>query len=155
VVWDAVVDDRVFVTLKRDESGYPPWDEEAIWAVKLGPNSFRLDASPTFVRGLSHRDVVHVVPVGDRWYVDSVIGSGGHSTLRVILFKDEAHDRLLDVGRQTGCDVDHTEIPALFAIDVPSTKETIEDLLALLADGRADGVWDYEEANLADGHCVG
>jgi len=77
-----VIEDRVFVTLKRDKSGYPPWDEEEIWASKLGSDTFRLEASPTFVRGLSYRDIVHAVPVGDRWYVDSVVASGGHSTLR-------------------------------------------------------------------------
>jgi hypothetical protein len=146
-----VVDDRVFVTLKRDESGYPPWDEEEIWAERQGVDSFCLDASPTFARGLSFRDVVHVVPVGDRWYVDFVVSSGGHSTVRVVLFDDDAHDRLLEVGRRSGCDVDHTEIPGLFAIDVaPSAR--MGDLVSLLEQGRSEGLWDVDEGNIAEGH---
>ena len=146
-----MIEDRVFVTLKRDESGYPPWDEEEIWASRRGDDSFRLDASPTFVRGLSYRDVVHVVPVGDRWYVDTVIASGGHSTLRVILFDDRAHDRLFEAGRRNGCEVSHTEIQGLFALDVPPSQN-IDALIVALADGLSERLWDYEEGNLAEPH---
>lgn len=139
------------MTLKRDENGHPPWDEEEIWASRLGSDTFRLEASPTFVSGLSYRDIVHVVSADDRWYVDSVVESAGHSTLRVILFTDEAHDRLLEAGRRSGCDVDHTEIAGLFAIDV-APSQSLHDLVSLLDEGQGEGLWDYEEANLAEQH---
>lgn len=146
-----VLDDRVFVTLERDEKGYPPWDEEEIWALPAGDEQFQLDACPTFARGLSHRDVVHVVPVGDRWYIDRVVRYGGHSTVRVVLFDDRWHDSLMRLGDRLGLEVDHTEIGGLFAIDVPP-EGPFRQLVGELADGRRSGWWDYEEGSIAAGH---
>jgi len=146
-----VINDRVFVTLERVDSRYPPWDEEEIWATPLGGETFRLAASPTFARGLSHGDIVHVAPFDDRWYIDSVVESGGHSTVRVILFKDHAHDQLLEIGRRHRCDVDHTEIQGLFAIDVPPSS-SFQDLRRALSAGRSAGLWDIAEGNISAGH---
>lgn len=145
------MDDRVFVTLKRNDEGYPPWDEEEIWAEPAGSDLFRLDASPTFAKGLSYRDVVHVVAVGERWYIDRVVESHGHSTIRAILFDDEHHDRLQSLCREHGCDADHTEVQGLFAIDVPPDKN-YNELVKELTEGHRNGFWDYEVGAVSAHH---
>jgi hypothetical protein len=150
---DVVIDDRVFVTLTQDEGGFPPWDEEEIWATPLGDGLFRLDAPPTFVWGVSCDDVVSVVARGDRWYIDVCEKSGGHSTMRVILFDDAAHDRIIETARRHGSEAHHTRIQSLFAIDVPP-EAPYEELRLALLDGFDEGVWDYDEGNIAVGHRV-
>jgi hypothetical protein len=144
--------DHVFVTLEQDDSGYPPWDEEAIPAVS-GPDehSFVLTASPTFVRGLSLGDVVHGVPVGDRWYIDDVIEWRGHSTVRVILFKDEHHDTLLAYGSKHHVTISHTPIQGLFSIDIPP-ESSFTALKRELVAGSKQGWWDYDEGAVAANH---
>jgi hypothetical protein len=115
----------VWVALERDESGYPPWEEEWLWAERVGGPEFRVTAVPTFARGLSAFDIVHAVKVKEslvaepRWFAERVVMSSGHSTLRVILFRDEAHDALLRICADQGCQASHTELPGLFGIDVP------------------------------------
>jgi hypothetical protein len=146
-----MIGSRVFVTLPPESEGYPPVDEEALWAVEVESALFRLTSTPTFARGLSCGDVVHVVPFGNRWYADHIERSGGHSTLRVVLFVDAAHDRLLELGAVWGCSVDHTEIAGLFAIDVPPDR-SYRGLREALAVGARDGLWDVDEGNLAFGH---
>ncbi len=143
-----MINDRVFIALPRDSDGYPPWDEEEIWAEPLPDGLFRLDASPTFARGVSANDVVHVTASDDRWYVDSVVTSGGHSTLRVVLFDAAAHGRLHEMGRSFGSSVAHTEIQGLFAVDVPPDADFI-GLREELRKGKERKLWDVDEGNLS------
>ena len=147
--------ERVYIALERDESGYPPWEEEVLRACSEGfGDRFRIKSSPTFVRGLSYGDVVHVVSVGERRYVDEVLSSAGHSTVRVVLFKDDAHDSLIALGPALGCDVDHTEIQGLFSIDVPPAV-SFSPLISALKRGQLEGLWDFEEANISVEHQAG
>lgn len=146
-----MIDTQVFVSVEPESPGYPPVDEEALWAERVGPDLFRLTSTPTFARGLSRGDTVHVVPFGERWYADYVAASGGHSTLRVVLFDDNAHDRLLELGRVWDCPVDHTEVPGLFVIDV-SPDRSFRNLREALGVGAGEGLWDIDEGNLATEH---
>lgn len=87
----------VFVRLERDTSGFPPWDQEELWALEDGPGRFVLDGVPMFAQELSHRDTVAAVPEKGQWFVTDVLERGGHSTIQVILLQDGAHDELLTV----------------------------------------------------------
>lgn len=149
--------DRVWVALERDESGYPPWEEEWLWAEPIGGSQFRVTSVPIFARGLSIFDIVDAVEVRERrlakrrWFAERVVASSGHSTLRVILFRDEAHDAVLRLCADHGSEASHTEIPGLFAVDVPPTASLV-DLLRDLRVHADDGDWDIDEANIAAGH---
>ena len=142
---------EVFVTVQPESPGYPPVDEEVLSAEPVGQDLFRLASTPTFARGLSCGDTVHVVVFGERLYADYVAQSGGHSTLRVVLFDDAAHDRLLELGPLWDCSVDHTEVQGLFAIDVPPGR-AYGKLRKALAEGAREGLWDVDEGNLTIEH---
>jgi hypothetical protein len=47
--------------------------------------------------------------------------------------------------------VDHTEVQGLFAIDVPPHGE-VRSLYAALEQGKAEGLWDYQEGNVTAEH---
>lgn len=69
-------------------------------------------------------------------------------------FNAQAHDRLIEAGHSNGCVVDHTEIPRLFAIDVPPSQ-SLDAVVAELEEGAGAGLWDYEEGNLSAQHSPG
>ena len=144
-----MIHDRVFVRLQRDEGGFPPWEVEEFWAIEQGPGRFIVDSIPTIAPDLSHRDVVGAIPEDDRWIVTTVLERGGHSTVNVVLFKDDAHDELLALGRRRGCVVEHTEVQGYFSIDVPP-KADFDALVRDLEVGSASGKWDYRGSDIAD-----
>ena len=92
-----------------------------------------------------------VEPVGDRWYATDIIRFGGHSTIRVVLFDESAHDRLEQSDLSVGLLADHTEINGFFAIDVPP-EHSFALIRELLREGQQDGSWDVDEGSIADGH---
>lgn len=144
--------DQLLVTLKRDQDGYPPWDEEAIPAIPAdGVDLYELDATPTFARGLSYRDLVHTSLFEGRRYIDRMVEPRGHSTVRVVLFDDAAHDRVFEVGQAHGAYVAHTEINGLFALDIPPEGD-FQGLIKALEQGQREGLWDLDEGSISDSH---
>lgn len=119
-----------------------------LWADPVGPSLFRIRALPTFADDISLFDIVHVSEFDDRLFVDDIVEESGHSTLRVILFDNSAHDRLLQICKDANCLIAHTEIPGLFAIDV-SPEQSLVSLLRDLQSGRETGMWDMDEASVA------
>ena len=142
---------ELVIVLEQDPSGYPPWDEEPLLGEPLGQDHFRVTVTPTFAPDISRGDVVHAVRFEGRWYFDSLVEAGGHSTVRVVLFADEHHDRLLALGPKVGCDIAHTAINGLFAIDIPP-EASMTALQAELRRGAEAGFWDFNEGVVADNH---
>lgn len=145
------VGQELVIVLEQDSSGYPPWDEETLLGESLGQDRFRLTVTPTVAPEISRGDVVHAVRFEGRWYVDLLVEPGGHSTVRVVLFADEHHDRLLALGPETGCDIAHTAIDGLFAIDIPP-EASMTALDAELRRGAEAGLWDFNEGVVAENH---
>jgi len=145
------VNQQLFFALERDSDGYPPWEEEELWGEPVGDSLFRLTVTPTFARGISDSDVVHAVPFEGRLYVDRLVRSGGHSTIRIVLFDDDAHDELLEICDDNQCRALHTEIPGLFSIDVPP-ESSVARLIGGLKRGVEAGLWDVDEGAIADDH---
>lgn len=142
----------LFITLERNAVGYPPWDEEELWGHRIGHNAYELSVVPTFANGLCLGDVVKVAPHQGRRYVVELISAGGHSTVRVVLFEDDAHDSLLELARRHGADPHHTEIPGYFAIDVPPQTDYAALVSALRKQSETDSLWDVEEATVSEHH---
>jgi hypothetical protein len=67
--WDCTRDDvpmselvKIRFDLDQDDSGWPPAESEGLWAAAVGPNRFRLDNTPWFVRGVAADDIVEAAP---------------------------------------------------------------------------------------------
>jgi hypothetical protein len=149
---------KVQFDVVRDDAGYPPATSEMLWAVPLGPTHFRLDNIPFFVCGVSCFDVVEVVEeVAGHFKFRRLLEPSGHSTLRVIFYNQESDPRFLgervqelsNKFRTLGCSSEISHIPGLISVDVPPGL-AVANVRVILDAGVARGVWDYEEATLAD-----
>ncbi len=111
---------KIMFQLIPDEDGYPPFDCEGVWAIKLGENFWKLDNIPFFAANVSNGDVVKVrnKKLGEKSFL-AVVQQGGHSTLRIFLdeesFVKEVRNQLLEMG----CSTEVSNVKKLISIDVP------------------------------------
>lgn len=148
--------EKIWFKIDQDEDGYPPVQIESVWATPAGGNIFRLENVPFFAKGVSFKDKVSTVegPDGKRWYED-VAEPSGHSTMRVIVFRNGSSPEVLNEQVQKlrqrfiekGCITELSHLPGLFAVDVPPTI-LLETLRPILDEGAALEAWDFEESNL-------
>lgn len=146
---------RITFPLERDEDGYPPADNEVLWATRTGPGTFRLDNIPFYARGLSSGDVV-AAEESERGPLrfKAVVEPSMHSTIRVVLAKNcsdcrPIEERMSDLrGKLTalGCNTE-ANYPGFFAVDVPPSVK-LSEVREILSPGCEAGLWDYEEAAL-------
>ena len=125
---------RVMFPLIRDADGYPPADNEVLWATKTDRGMFRLDNIPFYARGVSCGDIVAVEESerGPQRF-RAIVKPSKHSTIRVVLAKScpdcrPIGERMSDLRRKfrvLGCDTE-ANYPGFFAIDVPSSVKLSE-----------------------------
>lgn len=141
--------------LIRDADGYPPADNEILWATKARRGMFRLDNIPFYARGVSCGDIVAAEesesgPLRFR----AIVEPSMHSTIRVVLAKNcsdrrpivERMSDLREKLKALGCDTE-ANYPGFFAIDVPPPVK-LSEVRRILSSGCEAGLWDYEEATL-------
>lgn len=138
---------KLFLTgLRSPEDDWPPYDAESVWVRKLGPNSYLIDNSPWFARGIAFGDTVrahHDDALGGLVF-DSVSLRGGHSNFRTICTSDQTScDRALQDLKSIGCAVERWD-PTLAAIDVPPGAD-VEMVLETLERFEERGILGYEE----------
>ncbi|MFC8519584.1 DUF4265 domain-containing protein [Streptomyces sp. NPDC057257] len=135
---------HVYVSLERDEDGYPPFDEEEIDATEMGGGRFRIEGVPVFVYGLAVGDVVKVARVhgDDRLWVTEVVEQAGHWTSRVVPKDPAALDDVASLFQELGCRAHATPF-GLVAVDVPASAPA-GPVLALLDQGAAAGRWHFD-----------
>ena len=145
--------DRVWVTLERDEDGYPPCDEESIAAKQddAGPKYWELLGPPLFSNHLSLGDVVEVAIYEGRKWATSVERHSDRSTIRVVAFSGDVHDEILGLGQRFGITVLHTNIQLFFALDIP-TDADFRGLWNALRDGVERGAWECFVGSIWPGH---
>jgi hypothetical protein len=96
-----------------------------------------------FTSGLAAEDIVSVVQVEDEtWWVTDVLLESGHGVVRVAPFGDTSFDVVVSALAGLGCRAHETGY-GLVAADVPPEVDA-PALLALLAEGRDDGRWDFD-----------
>ena len=149
---------KVDFDLSQDAQGYPPTTTETLWAVRVGPDQFRLDNIPFFVCGVSCFDVIEAREgQAGRWKYRRLLRPSGHSTLRVVFFDRETNGpsleervrELLNNLRGLGCSTEISHIPGLISVDVPPGG-TLTHVRPILETGMVRGQWDYEEATLGE-----
>ena len=108
----------------RDEDG----DVETLWAVRLGPNRYRLENVPVFQYGVSWSDVIEAVEEGggERGgspFFTRVLEKSGHRTVRVLLDEErEDGDVFFTTLVRFGCTIERAT-PRLLAISVPPSAD--------------------------------
>jgi hypothetical protein len=145
---------EIYVALERDHDGYPPFDNEALWAVPLGRGTFRLDTIPYYAAGLADGDTVGAQELHGRLRFVEVIEASGASTLRAIVYAKparEAREQLARELRSLGCETEDGDVDPLLAISVPAATP-IEPVLQLLEAGERAERWTYDTGVISQAH---
>jgi hypothetical protein len=139
---------KVFFDLEQDESGYPPFAVESMWAVQVGPSTYKIDNIPFFARGVSPDDIVEAIPDDEGVLQFSrVIEPSASSVVRVIFFDVSQKEAYSGAVRNLGCHIEGSGTPGHVAIEIPPGVQ-LEPVLDLLKKGESLGILDYEEASL-------
>lgn len=132
--------------LEQDEDGYPPFASEGVWAEDLGDGRLKIDSIPFYVQDLSADDIVEATPgpEGGLVYVRTIQPSS-NSTLRVILYEEDAREQLLNSLRDLGCDYEIAVPTTLIAVNVPAAADVAQLLDLLSREADAEKI-DFEES---------
>jgi len=141
------------------EGGWPPVAFEELDAKFLGDHRYQLLSPPAFAKRLAVGDVVHVEHYGlpEQIWVDSVIESSGHSTVRVIFFQAagrESEDSLKREFDGLGVRVYETAFQGLIAVDIPAEVD-YRFVRAILDEGESRKLWDFDEGAISHVHDYG
>ena len=138
---------KVFVKLEKNEDDYPPVDWEELWAVSLGDDKYRIDNVPFYALGISSGDSVAAVSRDEKLVVTEVVGTEGHSTLRVVVHDKSMTEILRAELKSAGCATELSNVPGFFSVDVPPQVDysVISKLLSDYEDQKKLG---YEESAL-------
>jgi len=146
---------KIWFRLHQDEDGYPPAQAETVSAVSFSEETYVLENVPFFARGVSLGDLISTSEdsEGRKWF-QSVLKPSGHSTVRVIVFRNSGdplplEERVAALRRrfaELGCTTELSHVSGLFAVDVPPAVD-YSKVHNLLEEGNAK-YWDYEEASI-------
>ena len=139
---------RVLVDLDPVAPGWPPVNTEALWAVEVARNSFRIDNTPFFVPNLAVGDIVNATAVKSQLRMKERLSWGGQRTIRVRPKADGLDgglDAIFDLFTPLGVEGEGDVLHDIAALCVPNDAE-LEPIVSLLKQGSASGWWDYEEA---------
>lgn len=140
---------KIAFRLVRDEDGYPPADWEHLWARAVGADLYLIDNTPFFVYGISFGDTVKAEPESGLLVYKQTVKRSLHSTLRVMVFREDQVDQLREMLASLGCPTELSHIRGLVAVDVPPAV-SFPLVRALLGEGEERGDWEYEESALRE-----
>lgn len=136
--------EKIRFRLTRDEDGYPPVEYELLWAEPLGNDLYRIDNIPFFVCDIGLKDEVEATHVdGERVFVRTV-RSGGHRTVRLLVWARTDVKPLRDELRALGCSSELNEDGRLVAVNVPPAVPS-ETIVQFLEAGATSARFEYEE----------
>lgn len=138
------------------EGSWPPVDFEELTAKPLGDHRYELVSPPAFAKRLAVGDVVRVVHYGtpEQPWVDSVIDSSGHSTVRVIFFQKagrEPEDHLRRELDRMGVQIHETSFRGMIALDIPG-EVNYDSVSAILKEGESRKFWEFDEGGISRLH---
>jgi Domain of unknown function (DUF4265) len=140
---------KITFQLEQDEDGYPPVAAESLWAKRVTGHRYRVENIPIFARDVSLGDIVEAGEEDGRLTVIRRVEASGHSTIRVVLQREEDVAVLRARLRQLGCDSELSHRPRLIAVDIPPEVK-LQPIREMFEQGLADGQWEYEESALAE-----
>ncbi|WP_328452551.1 DUF4265 domain-containing protein [Streptomyces sp. NBC_00386] len=138
------------------EGGWPPVAFEEVEVKSLGDHLCELASPPAFAKRLAVGDVVRVVHHGspEQIWVDSIIESSGHSTVRVIFFRAAGSDPEDNLRRELvrlGAKIHETAMDGMIAVDIPG-KVDYEAVRAVLREGESRNFWEFDEGAISPLH---
>ncbi|HVG61604.1 MAG TPA: DUF4265 domain-containing protein [Hyalangium sp.] len=140
---------KIMFSLEQDEDGYPPATTESLWAIDVGAGLYQIDNIPFFATDIALNDIVSAKLEHGALQYEEVVRPSGHSTLRVIVYDASEMPTVRAFFEQMGCSTELSHLPRLVAIAVPPSV-ALEPLRQVLAVGREQDRWDYEEACLGN-----
>ncbi|MEZ0112850.1 hypothetical protein ABH920_006874 [Catenulispora sp. EB89] len=140
------------------EDGWPPVAFEALEARPLRDDCYQLLSPPTFAVRLAIGDVVSVElqesSEPEQVWVDSVVKSGGHSTVRVVFFPAAGREAEPGLRRDLeglGARVHDTGFQSLIAVDIPGEVD-YRAVRELLSEGESQELWEFDEGAISRLH---
>ena len=135
---------KLIVPLEKIEVDYPPVDYEELWATPTEEEQYRIENIPFFALGLARGDLVSAAAEQESLRFREVVQASGHSTIRLLVQREDAVPGVVEKFARLGCDSEIT-YGRLVALDVPPSV-SLEDLREKLELGLAQSTWEYEEA---------
>jgi hypothetical protein len=107
-------------------------DWEELWAVDIGDGKYRIDNVPFYALGISSGDSVAAEFRDEKLILSEVVGTEGHSTLRVMVHDKSLTERLRAELKSAGCATELSNVAGFFSVDVPPEVDYpfIADLLS-------------------------
>jgi len=140
------------------EGGWPPVAFEELEARPLRDDCYQLLSPPTFAVRLAIGDVVSVEfqesSEPEQVWVDSVVKSGGHSTVRVVFIQaagQEPEEGLRRDLKGLGAQVYETGFQGLIAVDIPGEVD-YRAVREILGEGESRELWDFDEGAISHLH---
>jgi Domain of unknown function (DUF4265) len=145
---------RIGFPLERDEDGYPPAENEWLWASDAA-GLWSVDNIPWYSRDVSFGDLVEVdEDVEAQLWFRRTAEPSGHSTFRVLVREQDPGPvaALRTRLEALGCSSEQwsEELP-LLAVDVPAEVD-IEPVIAMLDEGEAQERWGWESGLVSEVH---
>ncbi|MFB7557079.1 DUF4265 domain-containing protein [Streptomyces brevispora] len=138
------------------EGGWPPVAFEELKVKSVGNHQYELLSPPAFAKRLAVGDVIRVLHHGspEEIWVDSVIESSGHSTVRVVFFRAAGQDPEDNLRRELdrlGAQIHETSFHGMIAVDIPGTAD-YEAVRAVLEEGESRNLWEFDEGSISPLH---
>jgi hypothetical protein len=122
---------------------------EGLWGERVADGRLRLRNTPFLVPDLSMDDIVFAKKRRGVLTFAGVSLRGGHSTYWIMTAGPDSWKSHWTRLKLLGCRYESTGLGdgrIVLAMDVPA-RTNLEDVLQVLDEGTAAGVWDYEEAH--------
>jgi hypothetical protein len=136
---------KINFRIEQDESGYPPFLWEGIWAEKVEDQSYIIDNIPFYAKGISVGDLVCAKTSENGLVYEWTIEKSENSTVRAIVYDEDIKSFLFDVIKKCGCEYEVGVPKTLVAVNVPVDANYASLLEYLNQETLADHL-DYEES---------
>jgi hypothetical protein len=133
---------QLHIKLRQDETGYPPFSAEEVAATEVGDHQYRLESTPAFAFGLAQGDIVRAQHYGPELWVEELLQSSGHGTVRVVALGAHSMETPRVALEEMGCSVSPTVIDGMIAVDVPPHID-FNPVEEFLRSGRETSSWDF------------
>lgn len=125
--------------------------EESLWIDTLDNNEYQIKNIPFFAPNIAYNDVIGIEEEEGVLYFDRVIRTSEHSTIQMVIFKEEFKDTIIKDIEYLKCTWEGTNNQKLIAIDVPDNVN-YNKIKKYLEDKFENNVLDYKEACLSETH---